>query len=121
MLSVNQTRALNALLTCKNQTEAARVAGINPRTLRKYMTQTEFQAAYKSAVAELVADATRQAQRALAPAIAALKAIVENPEEPSGARISAARALLEYGLKLTEFNDVLKELRMLEGDINDAL
>lgn len=115
MLSVRQARALDALLTHSSKAEAARAAQISTRTLSKYLADDEFQAAYKAAVSELVGDATRQAQQALSPALSALQSIVVDDSEPSSARISAARALLEYGLKFTEFNDVLTELRRLEG------
>lgn len=115
MLSVRQAKALDALLTHPSKAEAAKAAQISPRTMSKYLADDEFQAAYKAAISELVGDATRQAQQALSPALKALKGIVEDDDEPSSVRVSAARALLEYGLKFTEFNDVIAELRRLEG------
>ena len=71
---------------------------------------------YKKAFGQLVTDATRQAQQSLAPAISALRDIVEDDNEHSSARIAAARSLLEYGLRLTEFSDILAELEAVEGD-----
>ena len=115
MLSVRQAKALDALLTHPSKAEAARAAQISTRTLSKYLADDEFQAAYRAAVAELVGDATRQAQQALSPALSALKSIVEDDQESGSVRVSAARALLEFGLRYTEFHDVLTELRKLEG------
>ena len=109
-MTPSQNKALQALLTCSTKKEAADVAGITDRTLRTYLADPEFQAEYRKAVGELVDEATRQAQRALNPAITALRCIVEDETEKSGNRISAARTLLEFGLKLTEFNDILLEL-----------
>jgi hypothetical protein len=40
-----------------------------------------------------------------------------DPKENSNARIAAARSMLEYGLRLTEFNDILRELQSIQGDL----
>lgn len=109
-MTPNKERALQALLTCPTKKAAAEQAGISPRTLRDYLADTEFQSEYKKAFQALVTEATRQAQQSLSPALSALKSIVEDEEESSSSRIAAARALLEYGLRLTEFNDILREL-----------
>jgi len=61
-------------------------------------------------------DATREAQQALSPALQALREIVENPEENSSNRISAARSLLEHGLRLTEFSDILPLVESVEDE-----
>lgn len=109
-MTPNKERALQALLTCPTKKAAAEQAGIKPRTLRDYLADPEFQVEYKKAFQALVTEATRQAQQALSPAISALQSIVEDEDESSSSRIAAARALLEYGLRLTEFNDILREL-----------
>lgn len=109
-MTPNQQKALQALLTCPTKRAAAEQAGITDRTLRTYLADREFQAEYRRAVHMLVDEATKQAQKALTPAITALQCIVEDETEKSGNRISAARTLLEFGLRLTEFNDILGEL-----------
>lgn len=116
MLSAKQHKALEALLTQPTKEAAAKQAGITSRTLREYLANPEFQEAYKKAFGQLVTDATRQVQKSLSPAISALDSIVKDENESAGSRISAARSLLEYGLRLTEFNDILKTLEASEGD-----
>lgn len=115
-MTPNKQRALQALLTQPTKKAAAEAAGIAPRTLRDYLADPEFQKEYKKAFGQLVTDATRQAQQSLSPAISALRDIVEDDNENSSARIAAARSLLEYGLRLTEFSDILAELEAVEGD-----
>lgn len=110
MLSPKKAKALQALLTQPTKAAAAEAAGISPRTLRDYLNNQDFQREYKKAFGELVADATRQSQQALSPALSALRDIVEDGNESSNARIAAARTLLEYGLRLTEISDILAEL-----------
>lgn len=116
MLSPNKQRALQALLTQPTKKAAAAAAGITDRTLSTYLSDPEFQQAYKRAFSELVTDATRQAQQALSPAISALRDIVEDSEEAASSRIAAARSLLEYGLRLTEFSDILRDLEAASGE-----
>lgn len=62
-------------------------------------------------------DATRQAQQALAPALSTLREIVEDKDEDANARISAARAILSHGMKLTETTDILTRLDELEKSL----
>jgi len=115
-MTPNQQRALQALLTQPNKKAAAQAAGITARTMTSYLADPNFQKEYKKAFGQLVQDATRQAQQALSPALSALRDIVEDEEESSSARIAAARSLLEYGLRMTEFSDILAELETAEGD-----
>lgn len=114
-MTPNQQRALQALLTQPTKAEAARAAGIDPATLRRYLHDADFIAAYKEAVHSMVEDATRQAQQALNPALSTLREIATDNEAGAGARISASRSLLEYGLRLTEINDIIAELGEGEG------
>ena len=113
-LTQKQNRALLALLTHPTREEAAKAAGITSKTLRTYLEDPVFQAAYKAALAELLEDATTQAKQSLNPALTALREITEDREQQSQARVSAARSLLEYSLKLTEQVDILTKLEELE-------
>lgn len=113
-MTPRQQKALAALLTSPSKAAAAKAAGIAPRTLRDYLADPEFQAAYRDAFGNMVEDATRQAQQAISPALSTLREIVEDREEDAQARISAARAILSHGLKLTETTDILNRLQELE-------
>lgn len=113
-MTPRQQKALAALLTSPSKAAAANAAGIAPRTLRDYLADPEFQAAYRDAFGNMVEDATRQAQQAISPAMSTLREIVEDREEDAQARISAARAILSHGLKLIETTDILNRLQELE-------
>ena len=54
-------------------------------------------------------------QQTLEPAVAVLRGIMEDGEENGQVRVSAARSVLEYGLKLTEQTDILTRLTELEA------
>ena len=113
-MTPKQQTALLALLTNPTKEKAAAAAGITSKTLRGYLADPEFQAEYRKAFAGMVEDATRQAQQAIAPALSTLREVVEDSGEGSQFRISAARSILEYSLKLTEQNDILAKLKELE-------
>lgn len=113
-MTENQTKALQALLVCSTRKDAAKMAGIDVRTLRRYFKDEAFIREYKDSFAALVDEATKQAQRSLSPAIQTLKEICEDKNAGHMARISAARSLLEYGLKLGEHNDLAARVAELE-------
>lgn len=106
---------MRALLVSRTRAEAAKMAGVGESTLRAYLKDPEFCSAYKSAAAGVMDGATRQLQQNLTAAIDRLGKIVADDEENSTAHIAAAKTLLDYGLKFTEFNDVLKTLEEMDG------
>ncbi len=116
-MTPKQQKALLALLTHPTKEQAAAAAGITPKTLRSYLADPAFRAEYRKAFSSLVEDATRQAQQAIAPALSTLREVVEDGDESPQFRISAARSILEYSLKLTEQNDILATLQELEAEV----
>lgn len=115
MLNQKQQRALQALLSNPTRSAAAAAAGIDEKTLRKYLRDREFIAEYRAAFGDLVDVATRQAQQAINPALSTLTEICGDCEAGPTARVSAARALLEYAARLTEVNDLAARVAELEN------
>ena len=113
-----QNKAIAALLRCPTKQEAAKEAGIAESTLRSYLADPEFQTELRKAFARMVDDAANDLKRTLSPAIQALQDIVADEEQSASARISAARSLLEYSLRYSEFSDIL---RLLNGDEANVL
>ncbi len=116
-MTANKQRALTALLTSRTQAEAAQAAGLDPRTLRRYLADTEFANEYKRALAELVDAAAAQVKRALCPTLGTLQEITADTNQPGSVRVSAARAVLEFGLKLVEQADIISKLDKLESQL----
>lgn len=110
-----QLKALEGLFLCDTHTQAAEYAGISTATLRRYLNDDEFQREYKNASMELIRDATRRAQKSVKTAVETLEEIAGNAEASDANRVSASRSLLEYCLRLTEFSDVIAELRKGDG------
>ena len=113
-LTPKEQKVLAALLSEPTQKAASARTGVSERQIRVYLTRPAFQEAYRQALSELVEQASIQARRGYAQALDALREIVTDTGQPPAARISAARSLLEYGLKLTEQADILAKLDELE-------
>lgn len=119
-MTPKQQKALVALLTQPTKEKAATAAGITSKTLRSYLDDPEFRAEYRKAFSELVEDATRKVQQTLDPAVAVLREVMENDSENGQVRVSAARSVLEYGLKMTEHTDILNRLQELEAAMQEG-
>ena len=107
-------KVIAALLATSTREEAAEKLGINSRTIRRYFDDPEFLELYNEAAKAIISTSTEQIQKIHSPAISTLKAIVEDEDANIHARVSAARSLLEYGIRLTEINDIGKRLDALE-------
>lgn len=113
-MTPNKEKLLAALLTSRSKKDAAAAAGIAERTMRTYFEDPEFCQRYRKAFAGVIEDATRQAQALLMPALSTLQTVMEDEEIPAQARITAAKSIIDYSLKLTEQADILEQLRELE-------
>lgn len=113
-MTPSEERALSALITSKSKKEAAQKAGITERTMRRYFENPEFCKRYREAFAQVVQDATRQAQQLLAPALSTLESIMADEDIPAAARVNAAKIALDYAVRLTDQNDLAERLTALE-------
>ena len=115
-MTLKQKRAIAELIRGPTVEAAARAANVGYSTLRRWLKEDdEFRQEYRAAVSQLIEDATLQARQSLAPALSALREIVEDGEYPAAVRVQASRSLLEYGMKLSERSDV--EARMDEIEV----
>lgn len=116
-----QKKALAALIQSSTIKEAATATGVGYTTLREWLrTDTEFIAAYKAAVDQIMDDAIFQARQNLSPALTALRKIVHDENQNGAVVAQASRTLLEYGLKMTERADIRDRIEALE-DQNELL
>lgn len=113
-LSPNKEKLLAALLTSRTKKEAAEAVGISERTMRTYFEDPEFCKRYREAFAQVVQDATRQAQQLLAPALSTLESVMADEDIPAAARVNAAKIALDYAVRLTDQNDLAERLTALE-------
>lgn len=119
-MTPRKEKALQALLISRTMKEAATKAGIGESTLREYMKDPEFMDRYRVAFGDMARDAARLAQQTMNPALSTLREIMVNKKEPAQARISAARTVLEYSVKLCEQVDILEQLQELERRMEES-
>jgi hypothetical protein len=113
-LSRNQDRAIAALLVHASMSEAADAAGIGEVTLWRWMQIPEFKEQYRLARREAVSQAVGHLQGACSVAVLALKDIAQDVTCPAGARVSAARTVLELAIKGVELEDLAARVEELE-------
>ena len=114
-LSARQRRFCAAILTAPSIEAAAEAAGIARRTAFVYLGKPHVRAAIRGAFDETMKQAMRQAVNAMAGALATLQEIHADAEAPAGARVSAARAILENAARLSGDIDILERIEALEA------
>lgn len=113
-LTPRQQRALAALMACSSVKQAAQLAGVGERTIKTYRADPVFQAAYKAALDEQLADGLRRSRQSMGTALDTLEGVMKDKTAPPQARVSAAKAALDTALKLTEQLDLVEKLDELE-------
>jgi len=112
-----QQKALAALIRAPTVEAAARSSGIGYGTIRRWLREDqEFKAAYKAALDEMVDDAAAQAKHSLSLAFDTLSEIMQKKGISPTVRVSAARADLEFTLRLIEVKDIVSRLEALEAE-----
>ena len=115
MPGINQDKVISALLSSNTRKEAATKAGVSERTISRYFAQADFVARYNEEKRRILDAANTQIQSALAPAIKTLRDIVENKKAPMTTKVMAARAILEYTIRLAEYSELEARIRILES------
>jgi hypothetical protein len=113
-LSRKKEQAIIALLEAPTVKEAAEMVKINPATLYKWMTLPEFEEAYRKARHEAMGSAIARLQQASNEAVDTLRDVMGDQEATPASRVTAARAVLELGLRATELELVDERLARLE-------
>jgi hypothetical protein len=116
-ISNKQYQAIAALLISPSVSKAAETVGIGERTVWRWLKIEEFKTAYKQARSELVRHATAQIQAGMSRAVNTLTAIMEDPDAPASSRVSAARCVLDMGLRASEIEELESRIAALEARI----
>ena len=113
-ISRKQDTAIGALLSRPTISAAAESVGIGESTLRRWLKDRDFLAAYRAARREAVSQAVGHLQGACSVAVLALTDISQDVNSPASARVSAARTVLELALKGVELEDLAVRVEELE-------
>ena len=114
-LTNKQEKALAALLSCPTLEAAAKAAGCSVATLHRWLQEDAFKDAYRAARREVVSFAVVQLQRASVEAVQTLRDVAQDIVATPGARVSAAKTILDLSLKAVELEDVVARVEQLEA------
>jgi hypothetical protein len=114
VLKPKQEEAIIALLTSRNVEEAARAVKITPRTLYRWLSEPEFDKAYRKARRHAFAQSTARLQQASGAAVSVMmKTMVEMGAAPS-TRLRAADLVYSHSVRAIEIEDIEARLAELE-------
>ena len=114
MRTTKKAEALAALLTTTTQKEAAAKAGISCRTLSTYLADLDFRRQYEEELQKIAQSASAKLKKYMSEAVDVLHTTATSEDTGATARVAAARALLDYGLKVSEMDDLRGKLEELE-------
>ena len=106
--------AILALLTARSIEDAARTAGVPPRTLHRWLLEPMFDAAYRKARRNAFAQATARLQQATGAAVSTLLKIMVDQNVQASTRVRAAGTVLDHASKAIEIEDVEVRVAALE-------
>jgi AcrR family transcriptional regulator len=113
-LSANQQRAISALLLESSVREAAKTAKLSEPTLYRWLKDEAFKKAYLEARRLATGQAIAQLQQSSAKAVKTLCDVMDGATLQPGARVSAAKAVLELAMKSVELEDLAQRVAELE-------
>jgi hypothetical protein len=113
-LSRNMDAAIAALLAQPSVAEAARVIGVKPQTLSRWMKVPEFDTAYRAAQCAVLGRAIARLQQASGTAVTTLLKVMFDSDAPKAARLAAAEVVLRHAKAANEIGDIQSRLSALE-------
>ena len=106
---------LAALLSSPTMAEAARRAGVSERSAARWMSDPEFKERLKAAQDEIVGHSLSRLKISISESLDVLRGIMNDGGEPTGARVTAARVVLDNAIKAIETVDIIQRIEALEA------
>jgi AcrR family transcriptional regulator len=113
-LGAKQEAAVLAMLTARSVDEAARTAGVAPRTLYRWLKDKEFDAAYREARRMAFGQAIARLQQMSGAAISVLGKVLVDPNTPASTKVRAVDSVLNHAAKAMELEDIAVRVAALE-------
>ncbi len=107
-------QAILALLTARNTEEAAKSAGVSPKTLLRWQNEPVFDKAYRKARRDAFGQGAARLQQASGAAVTSILKIMVDQHAPPSTKLRAAEVVLTHGAKAIEIEDVEARVSELE-------
>lgn len=106
--------AMAALISNPTVRDAAKASGISESSLWVYLQDPDFSREYEDKKGAIVAVAAERLRSRLDSAAETVQNIMTDDTAPPQVRITAAKTILEYAVKLTDLTDVQARIAALE-------
>jgi pyocin large subunit-like protein len=114
-LTAKQETAIAALISEPTVDKAADAVGVNRRTLYRWLDEPAFTAKFHKARRQTFTHAVSMAQKYAPMALNNLAVIANDKTAPHSARVSASKAVLDFGRESLELDDLATRLAALEA------
>jgi len=115
-VTAKQEKAILELLRNPTVRDASNKAGVGERTLWRWLKDNEdFKAAYMDARRQAFSRALGLLQQVLSEAVLVLRDVMNNPDTKESSKVSAAKAIIDTGLKAMELDDLEERISRLEN------
>jgi hypothetical protein len=112
-------QSIVALITQPTVELAARQAGVSYSTLNRWIRDEQFAAEVKAARNELLQSAIDRLKSSALEGVNVLIAIASNVASSESARVAAAKALIDYALRVAAIEDLAARIEDLERKANE--
>ncbi len=114
LMTAKKERAITALLTHTSVDKAADEIGVARQTLSRWLDEPEFIAKFQKARRQSFTHAVSMAQKYAPMALNSLAMIANDKAAPHSARVSASKAVLDFGRESLELDDLAERVNRLE-------
>lgn len=115
-LTPKQERAIAALLGQPTVEKAADEVGVSRQTLHRWLGEPAFNEAFRKSRRESFTHSVSMAQKYAPAMLNTLAAIAMDKTATQAARVSASKAVLEFGRQSLELDDMNRRIEKLEAD-----
>jgi transposase-like protein len=119
-LGSKKEAAILAMLTTRSIEEAARLAGVPPRTLYRWLKEHEFDAAYRKAKRTAFGQATARLHQGAGAAATTMMKIMLDAGASASTRLRAADCVFSHGRNAFEMEEIEARISALEQAAEDA-
>jgi hypothetical protein len=119
-LSRKEQAFLAALLVHPTIIQAAKTVGIAEATATRWMKEPAFKTAYAEARQQALGETLAFLQQSMLAAVATLRQVMLAADTTAPAKIMAARALLEYGLRAVTLEQMEERMQAIEAALKEG-
>jgi hypothetical protein len=112
--------AIASLLLCRTNEEAARAAGVDPRTLRRWMERPEFRQKLHEARRENFGRESAKLQQGVGAAVTILRRTMLNDNVKESLKVAVAKFVIESAQKSLEIETLEHRISELERRLGDG-